>query len=421
MNRMRKQAYLFLLLFLTAIFALSCSTVCALAAETAATEAETEAEGTLVKESDGYYYYYVNDVRQTGWQTITQDDGTENTYYFYETAGTQPAGSAAVGLRKIGNYRYYFSSAGVMQTGWKNIKSNGKTYRYFFCRTDKVQPTGTALVGLQKVGKYRYYFSSVGRMQTGWQTINNKKYYFYKTSTSSKYGRAATGLVKIGSYRYYFSSSGVMQTGKKKISGSLYYFKSNGRARTGWFTVSGKLYYAASNGKLKTNTTYESVTFTKNGYAKSNTASKLKIKCMKVVSSITNSSMTKAQKLKACWNYMTSTSRWSYRVIYVSSYPSGWQLTFAYNMLTSGSGNCYSFACAFAALAHEVGYTPYVVVGRVKGTRDGAADGLTRHCWVRINGCYYDPEAKFAGWWTTCYGVSSYSITHQVMGIYKFI
>ena len=38
----------------------------------------------------------------------------------------------------------------------------------------------------------------------------------------------------------------------------------------------------------------------------------------------------------------------------------------------------------------EIGYNPYVVLGRVSGTRDGAADGLTSHGWVIIDGCYYD-------------------------------
>ena len=41
----------------------------------------------------------------------------------------------------------------------------------------------------------------------------------------------------------------------------------------------------------------------------------------------------------------------------------------------------------FAAMAREIGYNPYVVLGRVSGTRDGAADGLTSHGWVIIDGC----------------------------------
>ena len=56
----------------------------------------------------------------------------------------------------------------------------------------------------------------------------------------------------------------------------------------------------------------------------------------------------------------------------------------------------------------ELGYNPYVVLGRVSGTRDGAADGLTRHGWVMIDGAYYDPEAQFAGWYRGVYGNGSY-------------
>ena len=50
----------------------------------------------------------------------------------------------------------------------------------------------------------------------------------------------------------------------------------------------------------------------------------------------------------------------------------------------------------------ELGYNPYVVLGRVSGTRDGAADGLTRHGWVMIDGAYYDPEARVCGLVSWC-------------------
>lgn len=83
-------------------------------------------------------------------------------------------------------------------------------------------------------------------------------------------------------------------------------------------------------------------------------------------------------------------------------------------------GDCYGFACTFAAMAREIGYNPYVVLGRVSGTRDGAADGLTSHGWVIIDGCYYDPEAQFAGWYRGVYGSSSYDINHQIKSIVRF-
>lgn len=31
-------------------------------------------------------------------------------------------------------------------------------------------------------------------------------------------------------------------------------------------------------------------------------------------------------------------------------------------MLVSGGGDCYGFACTFAAMAREIGYNPYVVL-----------------------------------------------------------
>ena len=44
-------------------------------------------------------------------------------------------------------------------------------------------------------------------------------------------------------------------------------------------------------------------------------------------------------------------------------------------VMVNGGGNCYGFASAFAALAQEVGYEPYMVYGYVPGSRDGRADG----------------------------------------------
>ena len=77
-------------------------------------------------------------------------------------------------------------------------------------------------------------------------------------------------------------------------------------------------------------------------------------------------------------------------------------------MLRTGYVYRYGFSCIFAALAREIGYTPYMICGRVPGSRDGAADGFTRHCWVKINGLYYDPEAQYAGWMTGDYGYDYY-------------
>ena len=45
---------------------------------------------------------------------------------------------------------------------------------------------------------------------------------------------------------------------------------------------------------------------------------------------------------------------------------------------------------------------------------------LTRHCWVEINGLYYDPEAQYAGWMTGVYGYDYYPISHQIQRVVNF-
>ena len=96
-----------------------------------------------------------------------------------------------------------------------------------------------------------------------------------------------------------------------------------------------------------------------------------------------------------------------------------WRMT-AWRTLATGKGNCYGYACAFAALAREIGYDPYVVCGRVPGTRDGAGDGFTRHSWVIINGLHYDPEGQAKGWHTGVYGSYSYGMDNQIRKTVNF-
>ena len=140
---------------------------------------------------------------------------------------------------------------------------------------------------------------------------------------------------------------------------------------------------------------------------------------MEIASSITNPGMTKSQKLYACWRYVVG-GHIGYWSVYPNLGQAGWQRSLALNTLVNGGGNCYGFACAFAALAQEVGYKPYMVYGYVPGSRDGRADGMTRHCWVQINGLSYDPEGTYAGWAPGIYGTAGYGVYHWTSGSVKF-
>ena len=266
--------------------------------------------------------------------------------------------------------------------------------------------------GLYKEKGKNYYYTNGKKIKNQWKTVKGKKYYF-----GPKY-YAVTYHNKINGKIYVFDTSGKLLNGKKSrivnVGKNSYYVNKYGIPSTGWLYLSDKnLYYADSWGRFYKNRTYESIKFNGKGQAAKNDMRTLKIKCMDIVKRNTNSKMSKSQKLRACWNYVVRNTYYSSRY-YPNLRQNNWWRTTALRTLGTGSGNCYGYACAFAALAREIGYDPYVVCGRVPGTRDGAWDGYTRHSWVIINGYHYDPEGQAKGWHTGVYGTSRYGMSYQV-------
>ena len=255
--------------------------------------------------------------------------------------------------------------------------------------TIQIQPVTVKKSGLIKEGtKYFFYDKKGNKLKSKWKTIQKRRYYFKADGT------AAVGGTKIGKYTYYVNKKG--------------------QAIKGFCKIGNKLYRGDIKGRLTKNKTVANVTFNSKGYAKNDLNAKLKMKLMTIISRITTTEMSKSEKLYSCWRYLTSSGNFYYSTYWPDLNKKGWQREVAYNMLTTGGGDCYGFACTFAAMARELGYNPYVVLGRVSGTRDGAADGLTRHGWVMIDGAYYDPEAQFAGWYRGVYGNGSYDINHTI-------
>ena len=241
-----------------------------------------------------------------------------------------------------------------------------------------------------KKGK-KYYLLENGKYATYWQQIGNLIYIFNKKGQLML--PAEQGIVTIGKYQYYVSTKGI--------------------AMPGWHVVDNQLFYASSSGQIQKNKTVGGIVLSATGAAEASDLAQYQTVVARVVDGLVTDQMTAAQKLKACWKYLTSN-----KFKYVSRYPDldapHWYQETAADMLQNKKGNCYSFACAFAAMAYDLGYTPWVVCGRVSGTRDKAADGLTRHSWVWIKNKHYDPEGQFKGWYRNCYGVSKYSIRHTI-------
>ncbi len=258
----------------------------------------------------------------------------------------------------------------------------------------------------------------LGKRAGKWKKQNGAKYYLLED------GSMAVGARRIGDIYYVFDPNGALlqpeNTSIVRAGKNRYYVTPEGKAVSGWHIIKKKLYKTSRRGRILTDRTVDGIALTKNGSAADSVQAVWKKKFIQTAKAVTNERMTRGEKLRACWNYVASHRNFRYALKYPTLSETDWQKKTAYNMLTTRSGNCYSFACAFAALANEVGYRSYVVCGRVSGSRDHARDGLTRHAWVRIGGLNYDPEGQFAGWYRGCYGASGYRIRHTVQKTVRF-
>ena len=117
----------------------------------------------------------------------------------------------------------------------------------------------------------------------------------------------------------------------------------------------------------------------------------------KVIAKVTNSHMTKAQKLQACFNWVISKPYVTRRRF--SNFP-GWPAVFANDHFVLGGGNCHSDAGAFAYLAKALGYKNVYVCTDAEG-RHGEG-----HSWTEINGLVYDPLFSEAKNYSKYYGAT---------------
>ena len=200
----------------------------------------------------GKFYWFVNENGRINVSSWIKKDGA----FYY--AGKN--GQLAKGLKKVDGKYYYFKKKTLTRaSGW--IKYNGKWhyfnsngvrvrkwlklngYTYYL---DPKDGCGKS-IGFKTIGNYVYYFSKRGRMQTGWVTVNGKKYWM-----NSK-GVRVTGLTRIGGKTYFFGKkTGAMRTGWLKTGGKRYYLsKSNGAAITGWLSIDGGRYYFNGNGVMQ--------------------------------------------------------------------------------------------------------------------------------------------------------------------------
>lgn len=264
--------------------------------------------------------------------------------------------------------------------------------------------------GLKISGNKISFYQNGNLLKNRWLNYKGARYYFDAN------GYAYRGTQRINGKVYVFNEKGQLLKNQKNrmvtVLGKKFYIISNsGNPATGYFIYKNNLYYADSKGRCYLNRSRDNgqLYFTSSGAARKNSNVLLKMKTMQTVASITNSRMSKAQKLRACWEYMVKWDNFNYGGNDPDRTQKEWYRTTALKMLQSKNGTCYSFACAFAALAKEVGYKNIkLIIGY-------------DHCWVTINGKHYDPQAHWSGWIRNVYGLDTHPVGTDGVSVCDFM
>lgn len=126
------------------------------------------------------------------------------------------------------------------------------------------------------------------------------------------------------------------------------------------------------------------------------TLTKLEAQTDAFIKKATKDSMTKEEKLRACYNYMRDHYVYITRTV-VETGHKGWENQYASRFFSDKGGNCCSWAAAFTAVAKRLGYPARAVSGVIyyaNGQRWGR-HGFTE---IKMNGKIriFDPEIERA-------------------------
>ncbi|MCD8021968.1 MAG: hypothetical protein LUF30_03000 [Lachnospiraceae bacterium] len=218
------------------------------------------------------------------------------------------------------------------------------------------------------------------RTPNSWLLKNQKVYYI-----NSK-GKRVFGLVEIGNHTYYFDEKGVQRTGWQKIDGYYYYFKiGNGKS-----------------GYMLTSTTVNGITIKKSGKADTSGVNETKLQIMvqanQIMQSVTKPTMTKAEKLKLCYEYLVENVQ--YRGSPTFKNTTYWAWDYAASVFSTKKADCYGYGAAFAFLANAVGYPNCYAV---------SSGG---HGWAEVKGLVYD-----VSWELVDTSHSYYAVSYSLSGI----
>ncbi len=322
----------------------------------------------------GAWYYVIGSKVQTDFTGLSNFRNEHGWWYIKK--GKVDFSANTVAKNKNG---WWYVVGGKVQFGFTGLADYKNSNGWWYIKNGKVDFTHN---GVEKNkngwwyvtgGKVRFGYTGVANYKNshGWWYIKNGKVDFSYTGVASN---------KNGTW---YVENGKAKTVHKMVTseGKTYYF--DGDMVTGWASVNGGYYYFDRNtGVMQAGTTVDGITLSASGKAKASVDDVTKIKTMikarNVYLSITSSSDSKSAQLKKCFDWTLKHPYKRYRIFrQVRSQSVVWYCQFANDEFDTGKGSCVSEACAFAFLAKECGYEPYIC-------DDGG------HAWVEINGKRYD-------------------------------
>lgn len=183
--------------------------------------------------------------------------------------------------------------------------------------------------------------------------------------------------LEVAGLRYHLDRNGYVQVGLTEVDGKFYFLHPGGVVVAGWLQIGDGIYYFQADGSMAINTVVDGFVLGSDGRLTGETQSALQQQVNAIIAAVTTADMTAEQKLRACYQYVMDSSKYKRD----TEVPSGdWTGRYAQEILSTGKGNCYRYACGFAYLAKGLGYEARVVTGTVRSLKGGQ----TPHGWAEV-------------------------------------
>lgn len=369
----------------------------------------------LAQEKDGTWYYVVNGEPDLSFTDLVQyysswyyvENGKLDWTYtglfkFYSTTYYINKGKLDWNYRGLyyDQGTWYYVNGGRIDTSYTNLVPYGG--RWFYVINGKIDWTVTTLAQVNGTGTW--YYVKNGELDWNYSGL----YQFYSTWYYIQNGRLNWGYNNLVYYSgsWFYVHNGRIEwnyTNLVKYNGKWYYVK-NGKIDWSVRTlaqVNGKgIWYYVNNAQIDWNYTgfykfYSTEYFIHNGVL--NWTEDTVVKYAKsIFDKVTNSSMTKEQKLRACFNYVADPANFTGKGKRIPYYKGNdWPIVYANDMRTDGGSTCHGFSALFGYLAGMCGYN------NVHWCEHDW------HAWVDIDGRIYDPIFwKVSNYKTEVYGIT---------------